>query len=101
MRKLAHQKHTFVSVLLHRLLRSRLKDLAAFVAGTDAAAFISPEGERTSAGIQAELASVMRSFSYLDDTEDGFPSATGWRRATRAVGCSSRSRPTNCRPYAR
>jgi hypothetical protein len=44
MRKLAHQKHTFVSVLLHRLLRSRLKDLAAFVAGTDAAAFISPEG---------------------------------------------------------
>jgi energy-coupling factor transporter ATP-binding protein EcfA2 len=58
-------------------------------------------GERTSAGIQAELASVMRSFSYLDDTEDGFPSATGWRRATRAVGCSSRSRPTNCRPYAR
>jgi hypothetical protein len=40
--------------------------------GTDAAAFISTEGERTSAGIQAELASVMRSFSYLDDTEDGF-----------------------------
>jgi hypothetical protein len=29
------------------------------------------EGERTSAGIQAELASVMRSFSYLDDTRDG------------------------------
>ncbi|WP_068092336.1 type IV secretion system DNA-binding domain-containing protein [Novosphingobium rosa] len=72
LRKLALQKHTFISVLLHRLLRSRLKDLATFVAGTDAAAFISPEGERTSAGIQAELASVMRSFAYLDDTEDGF-----------------------------
>lgn len=72
LRKLAQQKHTFVSVLLFWLLRSRLKDLANFVAGTDAAAFISPEGERTSAGIQAELASVMRSFSYLDDTEDGF-----------------------------
>jgi hypothetical protein len=46
--------------------------LMAFAAGTDAAAFISTEGERTSAGIQAELASVMRSFSYLDDTADGF-----------------------------
>jgi len=72
LRKLAQQKHTFVSLLLDRLLRSKLKDLAAFAAGTDAAAFISTEGERTSAGIQAELASVMRSFSYLDDTEDGF-----------------------------
>jgi hypothetical protein len=60
-----------VSVLLDRLLRSKLKDLAAFAAGTDAAAFISLEGERTSAGIQAELASVMRSFSYLDDTRKG------------------------------
>src|SRR3546814_18322606 len=28
-------------------------------------------GERTSVGIQAERASVMRSFAYLDDTEDG------------------------------
>lgn len=72
MRKLARQQHTYVSVLLDRLLRSKLKDLAAFVTGTDAAAFISTEGERTSAGIQAELASVMRSFGYLDDTEDGF-----------------------------
>jgi type IV conjugative transfer system coupling protein TraD len=72
MRKLARQKHTYVSVLLDRLLRSKLKDLVAFVTGTDAAAFISTEGERTSAGIQAELASVMRSFGYLDDTEDGF-----------------------------
>lgn len=72
MRKLARQKHTYISVLLDRLLRSKLKDLAAFVTGTDAAAFISTEGERTSAGIQAELASVMRSFGYLDDTEDGF-----------------------------
>ncbi|MDE1916742.1 MAG: type IV secretion system DNA-binding domain-containing protein [Sphingomonadales bacterium] len=72
LRKLARQKHTFISVLLYRLLRSKLKDLAGFVEGTDAAAFISKEGERTSAGIQAELASVMRSFAYLDDTEDGF-----------------------------
>lgn len=72
MRKLARQQHTYVSVLLDRLLRAKLKDLAAFVTGTDAAAFISTEGERTSAGIQAELASVMRSFGYLDDTEDGF-----------------------------
>jgi type IV conjugative transfer system coupling protein TraD len=72
LRKLARQKHTFISVLLYRLLRSKLKDLATFVEGTDAAAFISKEGERTSAGIQAELASVMRSFAYLDDTEDGF-----------------------------
>ncbi|WP_168606055.1 type IV secretion system DNA-binding domain-containing protein, partial [Novosphingobium sp. SG707] len=72
LRKLARQKHTFISVLLFRLLRSKLKDLAAFVADTDAAAFISTEGERTSAGIQAELASVMRSFAYLDDTEDAF-----------------------------
>ncbi len=72
LRKLAQQKHTFVSLLLDRLLRSKLKELAAFAAGTDAAAFISLEGERTSAGIQAELASVMRGFSYLDDTEDGF-----------------------------
>lgn len=72
MRKLARLQHMYVSVLLDRLLRSKLKDLAAFVEGTDAAAFISKEGERTSAGIQAELASVMRSFAYLDDTEDGF-----------------------------
>jgi type IV conjugative transfer system coupling protein TraD len=72
MRKLARQEKTLVSILLDTLLRSPLKDLAAFAQGTDAAAFISLEGERTSAGIQAELASVMRSFSYLDDTEDGF-----------------------------
>jgi len=72
LRKLARQERTLVSILLDTLLRSKLKDLAAFAAGTDAAAFISTEGERTSAGIQAELASVMRSFSYLDDTADGF-----------------------------
>jgi type IV conjugative transfer system coupling protein TraD len=71
LRKLAHRQEMLVSVLLDRLLRSKLKDLAAFAAGTDAAAFISLEGERTSAGIQAELASVMRSFSYLDDTRKG------------------------------
>lgn len=71
MRKLAREKEMLVSILLDRLLRSKLKDLAAFAAGTDAAAFISLEGERTSAGIQAELASVMRSFSYLDDTRKG------------------------------
>ncbi|QJU59373.1 type IV secretion system DNA-binding domain-containing protein [Sphingomonas sp. AP4-R1] len=71
LRKLAREKQMLVSVLLDRLLRSKLKDLAAFAAGTDAAAFISTEGERTSAGIQAELASVMRSFSYLDDTRKG------------------------------
>ncbi|SNS68257.1 type IV conjugative transfer system coupling protein TraD [Sphingomonas laterariae] len=72
LRKLARQQHTLISVLLERVLRSSVSDLAAFVKGTDAAAFISSEGERTSAGIQAELASVMRSFSYLDDTTDGF-----------------------------
>ena len=71
LRKLAREKEMLVSILLDRLLRSKLKDLAAFAAGTDAAAFISTEGERTSAGIQAELASVMRSFSYLDDTRNG------------------------------
>ncbi len=71
LRKLARQERTLVSILLDTLLRSKLKDLAAFAQGTDAAAFISAEGERTSAGVQAELASVMRSFSYLDDTADG------------------------------
>lgn len=71
LRKLARQQRTLISILLDTLLRSKLQDLAAFAQGTDAAAFISMEGERTSAGIQAELASVMRSFSYLDDTEDG------------------------------
>jgi type IV conjugative transfer system coupling protein TraD len=71
LRKLAREGEMLVSVLLDRLLRSKLKDLAAFAAGTDAAAFISLEGERTSAGIQAELASVMRSFSYLDDARKG------------------------------
>jgi type IV conjugative transfer system coupling protein TraD len=71
LRKLARLERPLISVLLDTLLRSKLKDLAAFASGTDAAAFISTEGERTSAGIQAELASVMRSFSYLDDTEDG------------------------------
>lgn len=72
LRKLARQKHTLVSILLDRLLRSGLKDLVAFAEGTEAAAFISMEGDRTSAGIQAELASVMRSFSYLDDTTNAF-----------------------------
>jgi type IV conjugative transfer system coupling protein TraD len=86
MRKLAKQKHTFVSLLLHRLMRSKLRDLAAFAAGTDAAAFISTEGERTSAGIQAELASVMRSFGYLDDTEDGF-SIRDWVEAGADGSC--------------
>ncbi|BBD03362.1 MULTISPECIES: type IV secretion system DNA-binding domain-containing protein [Sphingobium] len=71
-RKLARDKRMLVSVLLDTILRSPLKDLATFAEGTDAAAFISTEGDRTSAGIRAELASVMRSFSYLDDTLDGF-----------------------------
>jgi hypothetical protein len=71
MRKLARQERMLVSILLDTLLRSKLKDLAAFTEETEAAAFISTEGDRTSAGIQAELASVMRSFSYLDDTQDG------------------------------
>lgn len=71
-RKLAKNKQMLISVLLDTLLRSPLKTLAAFAEGTDAAAFISMEGDRTSAGIRAELASVMRSFSYLDDTLDGF-----------------------------
>ena len=53
------------------MTRSDLKSLAAFVAGTNGAAFVSVEGERTSAGIQAELASMLRSFAYLDDTEKG------------------------------
>jgi len=71
-RKLARYERTLVSVLLETVLRSPLKTLASFAEGTDAAAFISMEGDRTSAGIRAELASVMRSFSYLDDTADGF-----------------------------
>jgi type IV conjugative transfer system coupling protein TraD len=71
MRKLATEKRTYVSALLQTIVRSPLKDLGAYVAGTDAAAFVSSEGERTSAGVQAELASVMRSFAYLDDTDDG------------------------------
>ncbi|MGE4307215.1 MAG: type IV secretion system DNA-binding domain-containing protein [Novosphingobium sp.] len=71
LRKLAREGEMLVSVLLDRLLRSRLKDLVAFAQDTEAAAFISLEGDRTSAGIQAELASVMRSFSYLDDTRTG------------------------------
>jgi len=71
MRKLARQDRMLVSILLDTLLRSKLSDLAAFAEETEAAAFISTEGDRTSAGIQAELASVMRSFAYLDDTQDG------------------------------
>lgn len=71
LRKLARQDQPLISILLDILLRSKLKDLAAFVEGTEASAFISPEGERTSAGVQAELASVMRSFAHLDDTADG------------------------------
>src|SRR3546814_3469750 len=50
MRKLAVQGRTYMSILLHTVLRSPLKDLAAFAAGTDAAAFLSMAGERTSAG---------------------------------------------------
>jgi type IV conjugative transfer system coupling protein TraD len=72
LRKLARYERTLVSALLETVLRSPLKTLATFAEGTDAAAFISMEGDRTSAGIRAELASVMRSFSYLDDTADGF-----------------------------
>jgi type IV conjugative transfer system coupling protein TraD len=71
LKKLARDRQTLVSILLDILLPSKLKDLATFVAGTEASVFISAEGERTSAGVQAELASVMRSFSYLDDTADG------------------------------
>ncbi|ATI79830.1 type IV secretion system DNA-binding domain-containing protein [Sphingobium yanoikuyae] len=72
LRKLAERERTLVSALLDTILRASLKTLASFAEGTDAAAFISMEGDRTSAGIRAELASVMRSFSYLDDTTDGF-----------------------------
>jgi len=71
MRTLVHQDRMLISVLLDIATRSGLKLLSAFVQNTDGAAFISPEGERTSAGIQAELASVLRGFRYLDDTEHG------------------------------
>ncbi|MCB4858424.1 type IV secretion system DNA-binding domain-containing protein [Sphingobium sp. PNB] len=71
MRKLVAQKRMLVSAMLDILVRSDLKTLANFVAGTNGAAFVSVEGERTSAGIQAELASVLRSFAYLDDVEKG------------------------------
>lgn len=71
MRTLVHQDRMLVSVLLDILTRSGLKVLSAFVQNTEGSAFISPEGERTSAGIQAELASVLRGFRYLDDTDRG------------------------------
>ena len=71
MRTLVRQDRMRVSVLLDILTRTGLKQLSAFVQNTEGAAFISPEGERTSAGIQAELASVMRGFRYLDDTDRG------------------------------
>jgi type IV conjugative transfer system coupling protein TraD len=71
MRTLRHQERMLVSVMLDILTRSGLKILSAFVANTEGAAFVSPEGERTSAGVQAELASVLRGFRYLDDTTEG------------------------------
>jgi type IV conjugative transfer system coupling protein TraD len=71
MRTLVHHDRMLISVLLDIITRSRLKALSAFVENTDGAAFISQEGERTSAGIQAELASVLRGFHYLDDTKEG------------------------------
>src|SRR3546814_6250398 len=87
LRKLAAQGRTYVSILLHTIVRSPLKDLSAFAAGTDAAAFISMEGERTSAGVQAELASVMRSFAYLHETDHGL----SYRHGVAAEGADSRS----------
>ena len=71
MRTLRHQDHMLVSAMLDVLTRSGLKVLSAFVANTEGAAFVSPEGERTSAGVQAELASQLRGFRYLDDTREG------------------------------
>lgn len=71
MRTLVHQDRMLVSALMDILTRSGLKVLSAFVENTEGAAFISAEGERTSAGIQAQLASVMRGFRYLDDTDRG------------------------------
>lgn len=71
MRTLRHQDRMLVSLMLDILTRSGLKVLSAFVANTEGAAFVSPEGERTSAGVQAELASVLRGFRYLDDTQQG------------------------------
>jgi len=71
MRTLVHQDRMRLSTLLDIITRSSLKILAQFVENTDGAAFVSAEGERTSAGIQAELASVLRGFRYLDDTDEG------------------------------
>jgi len=71
MRALVVQKRMQVSALLDVITRSGLKSLAQFVENTDGAAFVSQEGERTSAGIQAELASVLRGFRYLDDSRAG------------------------------
>ncbi|PNQ01990.1 type IV secretion system DNA-binding domain-containing protein [Sphingobium sp. SA916] len=71
MRGLKEQNRMLISVMLDVITRSGLKSLAEFVEGSDGAAFISQEGERTSAGIQAELASVLRGFRYLDDTRAG------------------------------
>lgn len=71
MRALVQQQRMQVSALLDIITRSGLKALATFVADTEGAAFVSTEGERTSAGIQAELASVLRGFRYLDDTSAG------------------------------
>lgn len=71
MRALARQDRMLVSVLLGIITRSGLKILSAFVEKTEGAAFVSQEGERTSASIQAHLASYLRSFRYLDDTRNG------------------------------
>lgn len=71
LRALVARDQMLVSVLLDTILRSPLKDLAEFVEDTEGAAFISKEGDRTAAGVQAELASKLRSFTYLDDTDEG------------------------------
>lgn len=72
MAKLGKSRQTLTSVLIELVLRSSLKTLAAFAGGTDAAAFISKDAEKTSAGIQAEIASKLSSFRYLSDTLESF-----------------------------
>ncbi len=57
--------------VLDILTRSGLKDLAAFVEKTDGAAFISSEGERTSAGIQPNSPRCCAGSITLDDTDRG------------------------------
>ena len=65
-----HGRTPRLSLVLERANRMSNRDLAAFLADTDASALIDPANEKTTGSIRATMAVGLRSLAYIEDAPD-------------------------------